>query len=119
MCGAGAHPPRGPPCTSTIVGSAEYRLHLPRLLGIEPDPASTPLFGRPFRFRADRPFGYPDWDLVFKGFIDAGRAVNSHRESFEQNETLVGAGIGMALRDVPGEVSAGDSKLNFVVTIQY
>lgn len=120
---------------STIVGSAEYRLHIPRLMGIESDPASTPLFGQPFRFRADRVYGYPDWDLVLKGFIDAGRAVNSDRKSFEHNETLVGAGVGMdilfkrfvsvrldwgwALRDVPGEVSAGDNKFNFVVTIQY
>lgn len=120
---------------TTVVASAEYRLHIPRLFGIEPDPARTPLFGQPFRLRADRPFGYPDWDLVFKGFVDAGWSFISDPQPGEQNETLVGAGIGMdfvflqnfsvrldwgfALREVPGAVSAGDNKLNFVVTIQY
>jgi len=119
---------------STVIASLEYRFHLPRALGIEPDPTKTKLLGKPFRVAPDRPFGMPDWDLVFSAFIDAGWSFNSDRESFEHNDTLVGTGVGMelvlrqnlgvrvdwgiVLEEIPG-VSAGSNRVNFVVTIQF
>jgi hemolysin activation/secretion protein len=78
-----------------IIGSIEYRFHLPRALGIEPDPSRTPLFGRPFRLRRQQRGGRPDWDLILKGFVDAARVVNNDRLSFESDDTLIGAGVGL------------------------
>lgn len=136
----GAYTVRGYPealtaADSTIVASLEYRVHVPRLLSIEPDPSATPLLGRPFRLAPDRPQGYADWDLVLKGFVDAGKAFNSERLSFERNDGLVGAGLGIelvvlrnlsvradwgvALQEVPGRVSAGSSRVHLVATILY
>ena len=39
-------------------------------------------------------YGVPDWDLILKGFVDAGRAIISDPFFFESDHTLVGAGIG-------------------------
>jgi hemolysin activation/secretion protein len=118
---------------STLIATLEYRFHLPRTFSIQPDPST--LFGRPFRAAPDRPFGLPDWDLVLKAFIDVGRSVNSDRQPGESDDTLVGTGVGaelvlwqnlsvrvdwgIALEDVPGEVSSGSNRVNFVVTIQF
>lgn len=116
-----------------IIGSAEYRFHLPRALDIQPTPKQV--FGRPFRVAPDRPLGRPDWDLIFKGFIDAAQVVNNSRQSFEDDQSLVGAGVGVelqlkqnfnfqvywgvALTDVPGEVDAGDNRFHFIFTVLY
>lgn len=118
---------------NVIIGSAEYRWHLPRALDIQPTPARV--FGNPFRFAPDRPLGRPDWDLIFKGFVDAAQVVNNGRQSFENDETLVGTGLGIelqlkqninlqaywgvALTDVKGEVDAGDNRFHFVFTVLY
>jgi hemolysin activation/secretion protein len=119
---------------NAIIFSAEYRFHLPRVLAIQEDPSKTPLFGRPFRFAPDQRYGRPDWDLIFRGFLDVGRATNSDRQSFEKDETLVGTGFGVellfkrnlslrldwgfALEDA-ADVKAGDNRLHFVGTILY
>lgn len=76
-----------------IIGTAEYRFHLPQLLSPQPEPDE--LLGNPFRWHPQYALGPTDWDLVFKGFIDAGRVLNSSRLSFETNTTLVGAGVGV------------------------
>ena len=77
-------------------GTAEYRVHLPRLFGIDPSPGKMPVFGTPnFRSRPQEAFGSTDWDLVFRGFIDAARVESQERFAFEQNATLVGAGVGV------------------------
>jgi hemolysin activation/secretion protein len=114
--------------------SAEYRFHLPRILAVQSDPSQTPLFGKPFRFSPDQRYSRPDWDLIFRGFLDVGRAVNNNRQSFEQDSTLVGTGVGVeflfkrnidlrldygvALHDA-ADVHSGDSRLHFVGTILY
>jgi len=120
---------------TTFVGSVEYRFHLPRALKVQPDPASTPLFGRPFRFAPQQPYGRPDWDLVFKGFLDAGRSIQNDKLDFEENQSLVGTGVGMefaykqnltvrvewgvALSEIEDEVDTGDSRVHFVFTLLY
>lgn len=78
-----------------IIASAEYRFHLPRLLDPQPDPDT--FFGYPWRWRPQYELGPTDWDFVLKGFVDAARVLNSSRESFETNTTLIGAGVGAEL----------------------
>ena len=96
----GLHTVRGYPesvvaADTAVIGTVEYRFHLPRALAIQPEPQE--LFGEPFRIAPQYVYGRPDWDLVLKGFIDVGQAIVSNPLSFEQDETLVGAGIGIDL----------------------
>lgn len=120
---------------SFITATAEYRFHLPRALDIEPEPST--LFGRPFRRAPQQVYGRPDWDLIFRAFVDAGYVVSSEREAFESNETLIGAGLGVelsirrnlqlrldwasVLNELPNEPEAesGDYRFHFVATVLY
>jgi len=125
---------------TTLVGTAEYRLHLPRLFKPNPEPAKTPLpiVGTPFRWAPQTVYGRPDWDLIVRAFFDAGRAMVAGRQEFEDDYTLLGAGLGVelqftphfnvrcdwgvALRDLDSSterVEAGDCRLHFVATIVY
>lgn len=136
----GLYSVRGYPESATagddvVIASAEYRFHLPRALDIQPTPRHV--FGRPFRVAPDRALGRPDWDLVFKGFVDGAQVVNQSPESFEQgDETLVGTGVGLelqvlqnfnfqvywglALTDVESaDWQAGDNRFHFVFTALY
>jgi hemolysin activation/secretion protein len=119
---------------NVVIASAEYRLHLPRLWDVQSDPSKTPVFGSPFRVSRQTRYGLPDWDLVFKGFIDVGRVTNSDRAAFESDETLMSIGpgvelafrrnislrldLGIALQDA-GPTKSGDSRLHFVGTVLY
>ena len=80
---------------SAIIGSIEYRYHIPRAFDIEPEPRE--LFGETFRGAPQYVYGHPDWDLILKGFVDLGRTFVSDSLPFESDETLVGAGIGAEL----------------------
>lgn len=119
---------------SVIVGTLEYRFHLPRALAIQPEPSR--LLGKEFRARPQQQYGRPDWDLVLRAFIDAGHAVNSDRLEFEKDESLVGAGIGaefllyqnlsiradwgFALDSVDNQdVDVGDNRFHFVFTLLF
>ncbi len=122
---------------TVILGTAEYRFHFPRILPIESDPTKTKLFYQPFRYAPQQPYGRADWDLIFRAFVDAGRVINNRKEPFENNASMVGAGIGLeyqfrqnlsirldwgfALRGVQGQtpVSSGYNRLNFVLTVLY
>jgi hemolysin activation/secretion protein len=90
--------------------------------------------GKPFRWAPDQRYSRPDWDFVAKGFIDAARVTYSQRESFEEDETLVGVGVGIDLvykrnftvrvdYGIPlidaGPNEAGNGRFNFVGTILY
>jgi hypothetical protein len=84
---------------SVYVGSAEYRFHIPRALGIQPRPVQLPLIGD-FRVAPQQVYGRPDWDLVLRGFVDGGHTVRNRRSATpidEFNQTLVGAGVGLEL----------------------
>jgi hemolysin activation/secretion protein len=82
---------------SMFAASAEYRFHLPRVLGIEPDPNATPIFGRPFRVAPQQVYGAPDWDLVLKAFADTARTWQADARPFESDEILFSAGVGLEL----------------------
>lgn len=121
---------------SAVVLTGEYRLHIPPLLGYAgPEDRGAP---GDFRFRPTEPWGSADWDLIFRAFMDVGRVVNSDRKVFEQDETLIGAGLGLELQvlrylnarvdwgfvlqdiKLPGEdVEVGDNRLHFVVTVSF
>jgi hypothetical protein len=78
---------------SSVVGSAEYRFHVPRWL--EPKTATADSF----KWVPDQVYGKADWDLILKGFVDAGATFNNEiNRSFEKNQTLIGAGVGMELQ---------------------
>ncbi len=122
----------------TLVVSAEYRYHVANALSSSEQPGS--LFGQPFRWRPQYQYGPTDWDLIGRAFVDAGWTRNIDRESFELDQTLVGAGVGLelqltrrfnvridygwALTDVErvgggNEVDAGDSQWHLVATLVY
>lgn len=116
---------------SVLIGSLEYRFHLPQAFRFDPNPGS--LFGKPFRWKPQQPYGRADWDLVLKAFVDAGRSINSDRKSFERDETLLGTGVGVefafrrnltvrvdwgfALEEIEGRVDSGDNRVHFLTTI--
>jgi hemolysin activation/secretion protein len=81
---------------SAWVGTAEYRLHVPRVFAVQPQEGE--LFGDPFRWAPQQPYGRPDWDLILRAFVDSGEVFNASQESFETNATLVGVGVGAELQ---------------------
>ncbi len=120
---------------SMFVVTGEYRFHLPRALAVQPDPTRTRVFGQPFRFSPQQPYGRPDWDLILRTFVDAGRTVSSQHQAFEENNTLVGTGVGLelqikqnfnirvdwgiALESVPGVVEGGSNRFHIIATFLY
>ena len=118
---------------TVVVASAEYRFHLPQALAYDPNPGE--LWGRPFRWRPQQPYGRADWDLILKGFFDIGRTINNDRKSFESDETLIGTGVGVefqfrrnltlrvdwgfVLDEVEGKAEVGDNRVHFVGTILF
>jgi hemolysin activation/secretion protein len=100
---------------TTVVGSLEYRIHLPRLLkpadkvaqdkAKAASPTDTTAADIPPQKFALRPtavgsaFGRPDWDFIIRGFLDGGLTYNDHRvPSAEANEELAGTGVGVELQ---------------------
>jgi hypothetical protein len=140
----GAYSVRGYPTAiasgdTTVISTLEYRFHFPRTLDIEPDPSRTPLFGRSFRFAPQQIYGRPDWDLILRSFIDYGRTLNADRLVIEENETLIGAGVGAellfkenvsirvdwgialegVLENTTDEVDSGDEELHLTFTLLF
>jgi len=119
---------------TVILGTVEYRYHIPRTFKPQPDPSKTPLFGKPFKFSPQQPYFRPDWDLVFRAFVDAGVALKNQQVAGEEDEHLLSAGLGfeflfkrnvnlrldwaVALEDA-GEVEKGSNRGHFVVTLLY
>jgi hemolysin activation/secretion protein len=81
---------------SVFGASAEYRFHLPRVLGVRPA-VPLPLLGS-FKVAADVPGGRPDWDLVFRLYADGARVKVSDPFSFELDQSLLGVGAGLELQ---------------------
>ena len=119
---------------NSVIASAEYRLHIPRLFSLEETPRE--LFGAPFRAAPQFVYGTPDWDLVLKGFVDVARTSFNDRLFFEESNTLLSTGVGIellyrrnlnlrldwgfALRDLESRnVESGDNRLHFVATILF
>jgi len=121
--------------------TGEYRLHVPRLFKPVPEPKKLPVFNAPFRFAPPQVYGRPDWDLIFRLFFDCARVENVHRQSFEADHHLRGAGAGVELRiknnfslrfdcavpmddirdPVTGKktVDAGDGRIHTVCTLSF
>ena len=119
---------------TAVVGSIEYRYHLPRALGLDPEPGT--LFNREFRFAPQYTYGSTDWDLILKAFFDVGRTIISDPLSFESDETLLGTGVGVELRyernirlrldwgiaieSIPSRgVKGGSDRVHFVATVLF
>jgi hemolysin activation/secretion protein len=122
---------------NVIILTAEYRLHVPRLFALEPDPRE--LFGKPFRFAPQTAYGRPDWDLIVRGFVDYGRNYNNANEnselSFETEFDMVSAGVGAellikrnfnirvdwgyVLEEMEARVSEGSNRFHIVATLLY
>jgi len=83
---------------NVVVGSVEYRFHLPRNLPARDDPGV--LLNKPFRYRRQQAYGRPDWDLLFRVFFDAGRTtISSARPGLgEEGQTLASTGVGVELQ---------------------
>jgi hemolysin activation/secretion protein len=116
----------------------EYRFHLPRMLA--PREQAGSFLGEAFRWRPQYAYGPVDWDLILRGFVDVGYVAQVDRESFERDNTLVGAGLGFefsivrravvrldygwALSEVEDGagnaiVDTGDGQWHFVATFLY
>lgn len=102
MIAGGLYSVRGYP-QATLAGDsvyltrAEYRLHVPRLLSVQPKPMELPILGD-FRVARQHARGRPDWDLVLSAFTDAGWVRQSHKVAGEIDGSLWGAGVGLELR---------------------
>ncbi len=131
---------------SSLVGTVEYRFHYPRTFKVS-DPGTlngrdyaklASFLGKDFRYAPQEAFGRADWDLIFKGFVDAGHVLVSGSTPGEENYSLIGAGLGaelqvkrnlvarldwgMALADVDdpaNRVDSGDNRFHFLLTFLY
>jgi len=87
---------------SVAIGSLEYRFHIPRALPVSREPLQFPVIGA-FRGTPQQVYGRPDWDLIFRAFVDVGHSIRNDRGkvaagAVESNQTLIGAGIGAELQ---------------------
>jgi hemolysin activation/secretion protein len=127
---------------NAAIASVEYRYHIPQAW--KPGPPGMlgnrrmRTFGENFRWQPQEAFGRADWDLIAKGFLDAGVTGIVDSSAAESGETLVGAGVGLELQyktnvsmrlewgvaladvDRPGDdVDAGDNRVHFLLSIVY
>jgi hemolysin activation/secretion protein len=90
-------------------GSLEYRFHMPRAMrpknisesnadGVMTEDPDSTLFGRPFNVRPPRMYGRPDWDLIFKTFVDFGGTGINNIQQTEKQYTLLSVGGGVELQ---------------------
>jgi hemolysin activation/secretion protein len=132
---------------SAFVGTAEYRLYLARMLrpteemnvAIGSKLSSHSQFGNPFRFRPKEVFGRPDWDLIFRAFVDGGQTYNNERRPTETDRSLLSSGVGLELQlkrnlnvrldyafvlipqqeNLVEPIAYGDSRLHFSATLAW
>jgi hypothetical protein len=82
---------------TVVMTTAEYRLHLPRLLYPEPLPREAPVLGS-FRTAPQYVYGSPDWDLILRAFFDIAWLEDADAFDFEPDDTkMMGAGAGIEL----------------------
>lgn len=126
---------------NSVIGSVEYRLHVPRLYKPYAEGDTIPvLFGEQMRWRPTEAFGRPDWDLILKAFCDVGNTTVNNKAVFESDYTLASVGFGAELQirhniavradwgyvlneaiDAAGTVRAenGDNRFHFVFTLSF
>ena len=76
---------------SAYDATVEYRFHFPRLA------ERLSKLQRLMHLGASRPGLYDDWDLIFRGFVDAGEIINNRIQAGESNYQLLGTGAGVEL----------------------
>ena len=119
---------------TALLGSIEYRLHVPRLFYPKSRPLLVPFLGE-FRDRPPYVYGSPDWDLILRAFFDVADVRPSHGSAFETAQSIksVGGGvelqllrnlnvrfdIGVALDDVPRLASRGSIEPHLSITVLY
>jgi len=122
-----------------LIGSFEYRFHLPHSLPVDREPMRVPLLGD-FRVAPQQVYGRPDWDLILRAFVDGAATDTNDRLGLglERNELLLGAGTGIELsilnnlrarvdwamalkqtRSKTDKVDAGDQQVHFLFTVLY
>ena len=82
---------------NVMILSGEYRYHIPRAFDLA-KPVKLPLFGSQFRWAPEQVYGFPDWDLIFKTFLDGGFANHVDMTQNEDNYGLLSGGIGLELQ---------------------
>ena len=120
---------------TALLGSMEYRLHVPRLFYPKSRPLLVPLLGE-FRDRPPYVYGSPDWDLILRAFFDVASVRPSRGSAFAETARSiksVGGGvelqllrnlnarfdIGVALDDVPRLARRGSIEPHVSITVVY
>jgi len=101
----GLYSVRGYPSSEAVgddvyTGTIEYRFHLANQLPIRREPIDIPWLGS-FRLQRQQAYGRPDWDLILRGFVDAGytqRNTNALSAPGADSQFLLGVGAGVELR---------------------
>ena len=126
---------------NALVGTIEYRMHIPRMFSAAVPTGTFPSAAKPFRWVPDSGTGgAPDWDLVLSAFFDGGTVNNNNAYAFEANTPMYSAGVGLdltilqnvalgvdwgwALNSIDNqsagiEVDSGSSQFWFTATIVY
>ena len=126
---------------NALVGTVEYRMHIPRMFNAAVPTGTFPSAAKPFRWVPDSGTGgAPDWDLVLSAFFDGGTVNNNNAYAFEANTPMYSAGVGLdltilqnvalgvdwgwALNSIDNqsagiEVDSGSSQFWFTATIVY
>jgi len=91
---------------TVAIGSLEYRLHIPALLGLVTQPVEVPLGGlggipRVMRLTPGKGLR-PDWDFAIRAFIEGGLVASNdtyqaNTSTFEKNDTPLGVGAGFTV----------------------
>ena len=83
---------------NALVGTLEYRMHLPRMFSPTVPTGTFPSATKPFRWAPDSATGgAPDWDLVLSTFFDAGTINNNNAYAFEADTPMYSTGVGLDL----------------------
>ena len=83
---------------NALVGTVEYRMHLPRMFSPTVPTGTFPSATKPFRWAPDSATGgAPDWDLVLSTFFDAGTINNNNAFAFEADTPMYSTGVGLDL----------------------
>ena len=117
---------------TAVIGTAEYRYHLPKALPLEPEPRR--LFGEDFRFSPQQVYSPTDWDFILRSFIDFGYTRSDATGGIpRESHTLIGTGFGLelqykrnitfrldwgvALNAISGLVGSKTNRVQFVLTL--
>ena len=83
---------------NALVGTVEYRMHIPRMFSPAVPTGTFPSAAKPFKWAPDSGTGAgPDWDLVLDVFFDAGTVSSNQAYDFEVNTPMYSAGVGLDL----------------------